>query len=667
MAFMSLPRLFSPDATQGDALAVSFDLLDDPILILNRRGRIVGWNKAALRLFDAEGLLPDEKLAERGDITAMGRLLSQAQGPFMLPLPAPDGERYYRVSMRKTPAKAAGQRVVVRSVVQFHDETELVRAERSLRQSEARFRTLTRAATDAIAMTDTQGRIRVWNPAAERLFGWRTDEALGIGLERLLRPAEAGHSPLRCCSGVQASGERVPVRRRDGSSLQVELSYSPAPVGSGWGALAILRDVTARVEAEARLRQAEERWQFALEGGGDGVFDWNVNTGEVFFSQRYTAMLGFSQEEFGHDYAAFRRRVHPDDIGRIEAQVRAHFDSETPTFICDFRMSHRDGDYRWVHVRGRLIERDAQGQPQRMVGTHRDITEAKAADEALQSQLAETQRLNRRLEEAQSQLIQSEKMASLGQLSAGIAHELNTPLGFVGSNLGTLERYFLGLMELVAAYEYAEKASPADAPAFAAAREASRQCEMTYMKEDMPALFSETRGGLERVRRIVRDLNDFSHAGSEDYQFSDLNHNIEATLNILGAQIGTQTKVVKDFGLLPEVWCQPSLNQVFLNIISNALQAMAGGGTLTLRTRETGGQAVVEVSDTGCGIPVETQGRIFEPFFTTKPVGEGTGLGLSLAYGIVKKHGGRIEVDSRPGQGSTFRIVLPIKGATPNP
>ncbi|MDD5298284.1 MAG: PAS domain S-box protein [Rhodocyclaceae bacterium] len=657
---MTLASQACPDADRGNALADHYDLLGDPVLILSRGGRIVGWNRAALRLFNVEGLGPDGKVADQEQMVAMAGLLGMAEGPFQLPLPAPDGERYYRVTMKKASGKSLGSRVMV----QFHDETDLVRAERSLRQSEVRFRTLTSIAADAIAMTDTQGRIRVWNPAAERIFGWRAEEVLGIGLDRLLQPAETDTSPLKCGPGPQEVGARqMPVRHRNGSTLQIELSFSPAPLGSGWGALAILRDVTARVEAEARLRDAEERWQFALEGGGDGVFDWDVKTGEAYFSRRYTAMLGFGQEEFGHDFAAFRPRVHPDDVGRIEAQVRAHFRGETANFICDFRMRHRDGEYRWIHARGRLIERDAQGHPQRMVGTHRDITDAKAADDALQSQLAETQRLNRRLEEAQNQLIQSEKMASLGQLSAGIAHELNTPLGFVGSNLGTLERYFLDLMELVAAYEYAEKAHPADAPAFAAAREAYRQCGMEYMKEDMPALFSETRDGLERVQRIVRDLNDFSQAGSEAYQHSDLNHNLEVTLSILAARIGGQTKVEKDYGRLPEVWCQPSaLNQVFLNILGNALQAMRGIGTLSLRTRESEGQAVVEVRDTGCGMPAEIQSRIFEPFFTTKPVGEGTGLGLSLAYGIVKKHGGRIEVDSRPGKGSTFRIVLPIKG-----
>ena len=225
-----------------------------------------------------------------------------------------------------------------------------------------------------------------------------------------------------------------------------------------------------------------------------------------------------------------------------------------------------------------------------------------------------------------------------------------------------MERYFLDLMELVGAYEYAEKASTPDAPIFAAAREARRQCELDYLKEDLPSLFSETRDGLTRVQHIVRDLKDFSHAGSEEHQFADLHRNLDSTLNIARNEFKAQTEVVKDYGDMPEIWCQPSpLNQAFMNLLCNAAQAIQGKGTITLRTREENGEALVEISDTGCGIPPEHLNRIFDPFFTTKPVGQGTGLGLSLVYSIVRKHGGRIEVDSRPGQGSTFRIILPLK------
>ena len=648
--------------TAGALSAEVFDLLDDPILLLDKAGSVTAWNQAAGRLFDVDGLpMCAETVEASYRLAALVELLALAEGPFSLPMPAPDGERVYSVGLRE---RSQGGHMV-----QLHDETDLTRTRHALQEADTRFRTLTRTAMDAIVMMDTAGRIRVWNPAAERIFGWSADEALGFDLRRLLHPStdSQGRDGTDSWADVGLSPglgkvRQLPACRRDGTQLLIEMSLSPAPVGTGWGAQAILRDVTARVVAQERLRIAEQRWQFALEGGGDGVWDWNVQTNEVYFSPRYVSMLGYTADEFGKSLDDFLAHLHPDDVERMQGQVRAHFEHPDETYICDFRFLHKDGEYRWIHARGRLIERDSQGKPLRMVGTHRDITEARVADEALQNQLQETQRLNRRLEEAQNQLLQSEKLASLGQLSAGIAHEMNTPLGFVNSNLGAMERYFLDLMELVGAYEYAEKASPAEAPAFAAAREARRQCELDYLKEDLPALFGETREGLERVQRIVRDLKDFSHAGSEEQQFADLHKNLDSTLNIVRNEIKAQTAVVKDYGTLPEVWCQPSpLNQVFMNILCNAAQSIQGEGTITIRTREENGEAQVEISDTGCGIPAEHLNRIFDPFFTTKPVGKGTGLGLSLVYSIIKKHGGRIEVDSRQGAGSTFRIILPLR------
>ncbi len=637
-----------------------FDLLDDPVLLVDANGLIAAWNRAAARLFDVDGLeVSPETVEDSYRLAALAELLALAEGPFTLPMPAPDGERIYHVALRERPAGGL--------LVQLHDATDLTRTRHALQEADTRFRTLTRTAMDAIVMMDMSGRIRVWNPAAERIFGWTADEALGIDLRRLLHPAEDSRGRNGADSWAEVASDhgklrQLPACRRDGTPLLVEMSLSPAPAGTGWGAQAILRDITARIEAQEKLRLAEQRWQFALEGGGDGVWDWNVQTNAVYFSPRYIAMMGYGPDEFGQTLESFLKRIHPDDLERVNRQVRGHFAHSEETYVCEFRFLHKDGEFRWIHARGRLIEKDKGGKPLRMVGTHRDITQARLADEALQQQLQETQRLNRRLEEAQSQILQSEKMASIGQLSAGIAHEMNTPLGFVNSNLGSMERYFLDLMDLVGAYEYAEKASPADAPAFAAARQARVQCELDYLKEDLPALFSETKEGLERVQRIVRDLKDFSHAGSEEQQYADVHKNLDSTLNIVRNEIKPQTEVLKDYGKLPEIWCQPSLlNQVFMNVLCNAAQSIPGQGTITLRTREENGEVLVEISDTGCGIPPEHLKRIFDPFFTTKPVGQGTGLGLSLVYSIVRKHGGRIEVDSQPGQGSTFRIILPLK------
>jgi len=254
-------------------------------------------------------------------------------------------------------------------------------------------------------------------------------------------------------------------------------------------------------------------------------------------------------------------------------------------------------------------------------------------------------------------------MAFIGQLAAGVAHEINTPLGFVKSNVGSLHGYAATLMELVDAYRKAT-AGMEGVPALEALRGRLAEVEFDYLREDIPALLAETQDGILRVQRIVADLKDFSHLGSEQWAYADLHRGLDSTINILRNEIKHRAEVVREYGELPEVWCQPSqLNQVFLNLLANAAHAITGGGGITVRTRCDGDWAVIEVSDTGCGIPPENRKRVFDAFFTTKPVGKGTGLGLSISYGIMRKHGGRIELDSRVGEGSTFRLVLPVHAA----
>ncbi len=273
--------------------------------------------------------------------------------------------------------------------------------------------------------------------------------------------------------------------------------------------------------------------------------------------------------------------------------------------------------------------------------------------------LEELQAAYRRLEEAQAQLLQSEKLASIGQLAAGVAHEINNPVGYVWSNLGTLERYVADLFALLQAYEQMEggKGRTEELEALKA------ELDLEYLREDVPALLTESKEGLARVKKIVQDLKDFSHAdASDEWQWVDLHRGLESTLNIVWNELKYRAEVKKEYGDLPEVECQPSrLNQVFMNLLVNAAQAIEGQGEIRLRTGVQGQEVWVEVSDTGKGIAPEHLGRVFEPFFTTKPVGKGTGLGLSLSYGIVHKHGGRIELESALGRGTTFRVWLPVR------
>ena len=277
-------------------------------------------------------------------------------------------------------------------------------------------------------------------------------------------------------------------------------------------------------------------------------------------------------------------------------------------------------------------------------------------------QLAALQQANQQLEEAQNQLLQSEKMASIGQLAAGVAHEINNPIGYVYSNLGTLEKYVQDLMAMLGSYEQAEGAI-GDAVVKERLQAARQKLDIAFLKEDLRALMGESKDGITRVKNIVQNLKDFSHVdASDEWQYADLHAGLDSTLNIVNNEIKYKAEVLKEYGDIPEVECLPSqLNQVFMNLLVNAAHAIEERGLITVRTGQQGEEVWVEVADTGKGIEPKNMHKIFEPFFSTKPIGKGTGLGLSLSYGIIKKHHGRIEVQSVVGKGTTFRVWLPVR------
>ncbi|UCV16010.1 bacteriohemerythrin [Quatrionicoccus australiensis] len=278
------------------------------------------------------------------------------------------------------------------------------------------------------------------------------------------------------------------------------------------------------------------------------------------------------------------------------------------------------------------------------------------ANGALEKDRQELEMLLSKIEEAQQQLLQSEKMAAIGQLAAGVAHEINNPVGFVNSNLGTLKTYVDSLFAVIDAYQ------AVDAGADRKMLEAAQQkADLEFLREDLPSLLLESQDGLNRVTKIVQDLKDFSRVDQAARQLANLNEALESTLNVVWNEIKYKAEVVRELGEIPEIECVPAqINQVFMNLLVNAAQAIEQRGSITLRSGLENGYVWFEFADTGKGMNAETAKRIFEPFFTTKPIGQGTGLGLSISYDIiVKKHGGRIDVSSEPGQGTTFRLWLP--------
>jgi signal transduction histidine kinase len=276
----------------------------------------------------------------------------------------------------------------------------------------------------------------------------------------------------------------------------------------------------------------------------------------------------------------------------------------------------------------------------------------------LEGKNAELSDALRSLEATQSQLLQQEKMASIGLLAAGVAHELNNPIGFVHSNLETLRRYFERIESAFEAYE--ARVDPDDEELTALKRE----LKIDFLREDLPALIAESLDGTGRVRKIIEDLKTFSHPAGTDVDYRDLNAGLESTLNVAHNELKYKARVVKNLGDIPRVRCRlGQINQVFMNLLLNAVQAIEDSGEIRVATTREGDDVVVTVSDTGRGMPPEVRSRVFEPFFTTKEVGQGTGLGLSISYDIVRKHGGSLEVESEVGLGTTFVMRLPIEGA----
>ncbi len=286
----------------------------------------------------------------------------------------------------------------------------------------------------------------------------------------------------------------------------------------------------------------------------------------------------------------------------------------------------------------------------------------------LEEEHAALSRLNKKLEDAQNQLLQSEKMAAIGQLAAGIAHEINNPIGFVNSNIQCLKEHTERLTQLVSFFTKLVNKTAEPRYQDLTAEMLKRQ-QYDFIAEDLPELIEDSVQGIDRVSEIVKNLKTFSHADSSEWQWADIREGIDNTIKIASNQLKYKANLSCDYATdLPLVHCQPmQLNQVFLNLLVNASQAIDERGEIFVHVRhEVKLKSVtVKITDTGSGIESHHIQRIFEPFFTTKPVGKGTGLGLSLSYSIIKKHHGEISVTSEAGKGTCFTITLPIDCSEP--
>jgi len=552
----------------------------------------------------------------------------------------------------------------------------------ALREIAARHCIACDIANDPIIMINHDGKIALWNRAAEMVFGYAASEALGQDLHALITPERFRQASRQAFDHFQATGEGAALGktvelagiRKGGGEFPLELSLAAVLIQGKWVAVGTVRDITARKQADLALQQSEAKFRAILETSPVAHAINDANRNITLLNPAFVKTFGYTLEDIPNLEAWFAL-AYPEPAYRrqVTAVWREHLDKAKREGVecepLEVNVSCKDGEVRTLLASvlpfGGISDRN-------YLVTFYDITERKVSEAKLRLQFESIAKINAQLVAtnqqlglAQNQLLRSEKMASIGMLAAGVAHEINNPVGYVFSNLGTLEKYLTDIFTVVSKYEAAERAMDENSPAIKDVRQFKSQIDLDYLRSDIRTLLAESREGLMRVKKIVIDLKDFSHTGSdEEWKWADLQHGLETTLSVVSNELKYKCEVVKEIGHLPLVYCLPSqLNQVFMNLLVNAAQAIEVRGVVTIRAGHEADQVWVEIADSGKGIAPENITRLFDPFFTTKPVGQGTGLGLAVSYSIVEKHHGRVDVRSEVGKGATFRVWLPVRQA----
>jgi PAS domain S-box-containing protein len=537
------------------------------------------------------------------------------------------GGRYRWIRYRnKCVRDAAGRPVRVAGSVSDIDAQK--RIEAALRSSEEQYKAIFDGSADALILRDAESRIVDVNPAFLELNGLTREQVLSDRNRIFARPES---QPLvRQMYGRTLAGETVQYElqfeRKNGEPVHLDIRMVPVRYRGQAHSLSMARDITAQKRAQAALRESEERYQLAVAGANQGLWDWDLATDTMFVSARAQEFMGLAPSE------PLRPRrewiaaspFHPDDIDGVRAAMSEHLHGRTRFYTVDYRMKHPSGNWHWYRQRGVAL-RDADGRPYRMAGSMEDITAQK---------------------DLEGQLLQAKKLEAIGTLAGGIAHDFNNILAAI-----------LGYGEM------AQKGA----------------AEGSALRRHVDAVVS---AGL-RAKSLVERILAFSRSGIAERKPVHVESVVAEALDLAAASLPKQVRLVRalvagDAAVMAEA---TQIHQVVMNLCANGAQAMKSGGTLAVSldvVDKTGSMAATSalpagryvrlvVRDTGTGIPARILERIFDPFFTTKDVGVGTGLGLSLVHGIVTELGGGVEVDGRPGEGAIFTVYLPLASAVAAP
>ncbi|HTP29166.1 MAG TPA: PAS domain S-box protein [Anaeromyxobacteraceae bacterium] len=469
-----------------------------------------------------------------------------------------------------------------------------------------------------IFFKDANGVYKGCNKAFEAYLGRPREHIVGHAVEDVA-PPHLAHVYNEADVALMRSGEpqvyETQVRSPEGAERDVLFTKGVLrdERGTVEGLVGTMHDITARKQAERAVAASEERLHLVLDSVGEVFWDWDAASDALYLSPYFEPLVGIAPAGIA-TMRSFLRHVHRNDRRCL---LRA---LEGDTFEREYRLRTASGEWKWVLSRAKVISRDAAGAVRRVVGSLADVSERKHLEQSLQA---------------------SDRLASIGTLAAGVAHEINNPLCYVLANLD----FVLGSLS--------DHAVPPGAG-----------------WDDVVTTLRDARAGAERMRTIVRDLRLLSRADEETLGQVDIESALDEALAMVRHELSHRAKLVIQYGGAPAVRGNAArLGQVFLNLLMNAIHAIPDGAAemnqIKVATRLAGGEVIVEIRDSGCGIAPHVLPRVFDPFFTTKPIGTGTGLGLSISHRIVTSLGGRLEVESTPGHGSTFRVVLPTCGALP--
>jgi PAS domain S-box-containing protein len=546
----------------------------------------------------------------------------------------------------------------------------LQQKEAELRAGEFRFQAIIDHCPAVIYVKDLEGRYLASNRQHLELVGRPREQVVGqddFGLfpPDVARAFRANDQQVRDTGQPMEREELVP--RDDGIHTYVSLKFPLRDAaGNMYGLCGISSDITLRKRAE---EERERFFKLSLDMLCTSDFEGHFTS----VNPAWERTLGWTESQLlARPYLDF---VHPDDREATLAEAQKLAAGGYQTIFFENRYRCADGSYKWLQwVATALTDLKV------IYAAARDVTQKKLADRQLAQTATELQQLATNLEaaaaserrahqdlkQAQSRLVQSEKLVALGQLVAGVAHEINNPLSFVITNLAVLERDLGAVRELLEIYEDAKPVLFEQAPdLFKQIEEWSESMDLTYTLENIEGVVARSRDGVQRIQQIVRDLRHFARLDEGGLHQVNLNTGIESTANIVhGLAENKKIKLTLDLGKLPLVRCYPArINQVVLNLLTNAVDACPSGSEVTVRSLAKDNGVEVHVIDNGPGIPANILAKIFDPFFTTKPPGKGTGLGLSISHGIVEDHGGHIDVQSSPGQGAHFTVWLPVEPA----